>query len=397
MRHGTIQFWYTMRMEFRDILILVNVTATDNVYPTLIQYAREHRWRLTIEDRMAPPKGWRGDGAIVQAMDWPVISRYVKSLTKRGIPVVNLVNSKVGHSLPSCVIDIRKSAETAATHFLERGFSHAVYFAMEWLSSRDVSFAVFAKAMKGCDVQKWAWPAEARGRRVNDRAAMTKWLLGKLRGAERPLAVMCPNAYNAVTFLNACLDAGIAVPDEVAIMCDAYDPAFCDCQAVPITGIEYDTRHQALEGAALLDRLIDGDKDGPTRIVIPPTRIVVQQSTDVIATTNELLRKALRFIRENIGRPFGAADIAASLEVPRIQLDRLFAAELRRSAGKEILRQRLAKAKQLLSETDDTLAAIASSCGFCHASYLVNAFKKATGTTPHRYRCGKREATAPRP
>ena len=66
-------------MQFKDILILVNVTATDNVYPTLIQYAREHGWRLTIEDRMAPPKGWRGDGAIVQALDWPVISRYVKS------------------------------------------------------------------------------------------------------------------------------------------------------------------------------------------------------------------------------------------------------------------------------------------------------------------------------
>ena len=373
-------------MGFKDILILVNVTATDNVYPTLIQYAREHGWRLTIEDRMAPPKGWRGDGAIVQAMDWPVISRYVKSLAKRGIPVVNLVNSKVGHSLPSCVVDIRKAAEATAAHFLERGFSHAVYFAMEWLSSRDVSFAVFAKAIKGCKVQKWVWPEEARGHRVNDRAAMTKWLIGKLRGAERPLAVFCPNPYNAVTFLNVCLDAGISVPDEVAVMCDAYDPAFCDCQSVPITGIEYDTRRQALEGAALLDRLIDGDKTGPKRIVIPPKRIVVQQSTDVIATKNELLRAALRFIRENIGRPFGAAEIATSLGVPRIRLDRLFAAELRRSAGKEILRQRLAKAKQLLTETDDTLGAIASSCGFCHASYLVNAFKKATGTTPRRYR-----------
>lgn len=373
-------------MQFKDILILVNVTATDNVYPTLIQYAREHGWRLTIEDRMAPPKGWRGDGAIVQALDWPVISRYVKSLTKRGIPVVNLENSKVGDSLPSCMVDIRKSSEAAAAHFLERGFSHAVYFAMEWISSRDVSFSTFAKAMRGCDVQKWAWPHETQAHRVNDRAAMIKWLIGKLRGVERPLAVLCPNPYNAVTFMNVCLDAGIAVPDEVAVMCDAYDPAFCDCQAVPITGIEYDTRHQALEGAALLDRLIDGDNGGPKRILIPPTRIVVQQSTDVIATKNPLLRQALRFIRENIGRPFGAAEIAAALEVPRIRLDRLFAAELNRSAGKEILRQRLAKAKQLLVETDDTLAAIASSCGFCHASYLINAFKKATGTTPHRYR-----------
>ena len=81
--------------------------------------------------------------------------------------------------------------------------------------------------------------------------------------------------------------------------------------------------------------------------------------------------------------------------MPRIRLDRLFAKEFNRSASKEILRQRLAKAKQLLVETDDTLAAIASACGFCHVSYLVNTFKKATGTTPHHYRCGKKEPTAP--
>ncbi len=79
-------------MDFRDILLLVNVTATDDVYPTLVQHARDHKWRLTIEDRLAPPSGWRGDGAVVQAMDWPVVARYVKSLVRRGIPVVNLVN-----------------------------------------------------------------------------------------------------------------------------------------------------------------------------------------------------------------------------------------------------------------------------------------------------------------
>ena len=373
-------------MEFRDILILVNVTATDKVYPTLIQHARAHRWRLTIEDRMAPPRGWRGDGAIVQAMDWPVIARYVSGLRRRGIPVVNLVNSKIDCAIPSCVTDNCAAARMVASHFLECGFTHSVYFAMEWLSGRDAPFATFARAMRGCDVQRWAWPLEAGERLVNNREALVKWIKGKLRAAPKPLSVLCPNAYNAVTFLNVCLDMGLAVPDEIAIACDAYDPAFCDCQAVPISGVEYDDCRQAREAAALLDRLIDGDASGSTRIVIPPTRLVVQQSTDVLATENPLMRQAFRFIRENIARPFGAADIAASLDIPRIRLDRLFASELKRSAGAEILRQRIAKAKRLLAETDDTLAAIAAACGFCHASYLIAAFKKSAGMTPRAYR-----------
>ena len=346
---------------------------------------------------MVPPRGWRGDGAIVQAMDWPVVTRYVKSLVRRGIPVVNLINSRIGDSMPSCLIDIQQVGKMAAAHFRERGFRHAAFFTMEWLHGRKLVSDSLKEAMDGCDTELLAWPVAASKKQINNRSAMVKWLNGRLRVLPKPVSVLCPNAYNAVTLLNVCLDMGLSVPDEVAILSAHYDPAFCDCQAVPISGIEIDTRLQAQKAANMLDRLIDGAKKAPMQTTIAPTRVVVQQSTDVLATENPTLRQSLQFIRENLSRPFGAADIAASLEVPRIQLDRLFAAELRRSAGKEILRQRLAKAKQLLSETDDTLAAIASSCGFCHASYLVNAFKKATGTTPHRYRCGKREATAPRP
>ena len=75
-----------------------------------------------------------------------------------------------------------------------------------------------------------------------------------MKKAPKPLAVFCPNAYNAVTFLNICLDMGITVPDEVAIACDKYDPVFCDCQAVPITGIEFNSSKKADEAAKLLDR-----------------------------------------------------------------------------------------------------------------------------------------------
>lgn len=382
-------------MDFKDILLLVNVTATDDVYPTLIQHAREHKWRLAIEDRMVPPQGWRGDGAIVQAMDWPVVTRYVRSLVRRGIPVVNLVNSHIGNSLSTCAIDTRQVGEMAASHFRKCGFRHAAYFTMEWILGRKLVSDSFARAMKSCDTALWAWPLEAAEGQVNNRSAMAKWLKGKLRSAPKPIAVLCPNAYNAVNLLNTCLDVGISVPDDVAILSGHYDPMFCDCQSVPISGIEIDSRRQALEAAALLDRLIKGQAHTPEHILITPTGIVVRQSTDVLATENATLRKAFRFIRENISRPFGAAEIADHLAIPRVTLDRLFASELKRSAGAEIMRQRIERAKRLLSETDDTLADVASACGFCHASYLISAFKKAVGTTPRRYRHSPNGRQAP--
>lgn len=377
-------------MTFRDILLLVNVTATDDVYPTLIKHAREHMWRLTIEDRMAPPAGWRGDGAIVQAMDRPVIASYVRSLRRRGIPVVNLVNSRCGANIPSCTIDIAQTGRMAAAHFSERGFTNAAMFAMEWLHGREILAKNFFSGMKGRKTSLWAWPRETQESNVNDRAALVKWLRIKLRGAVKPLAVLCPNAYNAVTFLNVCLDMGLSVPDEVAVLSAHYDPAFCDCQAIPISGIEIDTGLQAQTAAEMLDRLIDGDKCVPAKIGIPPARVIVRQSTDVQATDNTMLRQAFRLIRKNMSRPFGAADLASGLGIARIRLDRLFAAELKRSVGAEILRQRIDNAKRLLTETDVPLSSIAAACGFCHASYMINAFKKATGSTPGRYRRRKK-------
>lgn len=372
--------------KFRDILILVNVTATDAVYPTLIQYAREHRWRLTIEDRMSPPQGWRGDGAIVEAIDGSVTSRYVRALARRGIPVVNLVESNPGDLIASCVLDVRKSADMAAAHFLRLGFRHAAFFSMEWFAERKTSCTAFTEAMKKCDILKWCWSLEAGASRANDRTAMTRWIQNCLKNAPKPLAVFCPNAYNAVTFLNICLDMGVAVPDEVAIACDKYDPVFCDCQAVPITGIEFNSSKKADEAAKLLDRLIDGDLPAPMHVTIPPERIAVQQSTDVVATENPLLRQALQFIRDNLTKPFGVTEIAEALGITRIRINRLFTSELKRTVGEEILRQRIVKAKKLLVETDSTLEYIANECGFCHSSYFVNIFKRTTGLTPRRYR-----------
>ena len=376
-------------MDYKDILLLVNVTATDDFYPTVIQYAREHGWRLTIEDRMAPPKGWHGDGAIVQAMDDPAVARYVRSLQRHGIPAVNLVNSKMSRRMPSCIIDVCTSCRLAANHFRERGFRHVAYFSMEWLYGRALQFDGLAKAWDGFPVRKWVWAEAAVAKAVNDRAAMAKWLKTILFKAPKPIAVLCSNSYNAVTLMNVCLDIGMSVPDEVAIMSGLYDPAFCDCQSIPISGILIDSRQHAMKAATMLDEIIETGDTEPRYVMIEPHGIAVKQSTDVIATENPYLRNALRFIRENISSSFGAAEIAEYLDIPRIRLDRLFAVELGRSVGAEITRQRIAKAKRLLSGTDMTLAAIAAETGFCHASYLISTFKKSVGKTPHKYRRGQ--------
>ena len=95
--------------------------------------------------------------------------------------------------------------------------------------------------------------------------------------------------------------------------------------------------------------------------------------------------KALELVAGNLSRPWGVAQLSRELGVPPLRLGRHFKAEVGRTPGAEILRQRLAEARTLLRETDLPLARIAELCGFCHASYLVNLFRRETGLTPREW------------
>ena len=99
-------------------------------------------------------------------------------------------------------------------------------------------------------------------------------------------------------------------------------------------------------------------------------------------------RKVLVMISPVSPRPFGAAQIADALGISRNILDKRFHADLNRSIGTEITRQRIALVKLLLRNTDRTMAEIAKCTGFCTPSHLSNTFRAATGSTLRAWRAG---------
>ena len=81
-----------------------------------------------------------------------------------------------------------------------------------------------------------------------------------------------------------------------------------------------------------------------------------------------------------------AAQVAEALNVSRNVLDKRFHADLNRSIGEEIKRQRIALAKLLLRNSGASVAEIAKRTGFCTPSHLANTFRASTGQTPSAWR-----------
>lgn len=370
-------------MKPKDILVLVNTPGFQPDYEIIFDCARRHNWRLSIEERLDPPKGWRGDGALVLSVDYPTVQHYIRRLRRLNIPVVDNELSHTSKICNRCLFDIRMASDLVSKHFKALGFNNAAFFAMESLYLREAQKKIFLSTWKG-KCESWIH----KGRAVHDWNSVDDWARNLILNAPKPIAVVTPNSYNAARLLDICLALNLSVPEEVSIASLWYQEKFSEGRPIRISGVRFDERRRTRESVEMLARLVNGEKGVPEEILIAPDGLEKLESSDVYAARSPVLREALRYMRENLMRPFGAAEIASSLNISRASFDRLFAAEIGHSAGEEIKRIRISKAKRLLRTTDLKLDAIAQQCGFCHSSYLVRTFKSSTGITPHAYRAG---------
>ena len=353
------------------------------------RFAHEAGWNLIDSSRLigglAGLAGWRGDGAIVTLRDDPTTPAFVRRMRRAGIPVVDLSNQRPDIRVPRVCLDNIAIGRLAAAHFAEFNHRHAAWFSTHWMNVHALRFEGFCERW-GKEVERWVLREGVPQGRRNDARAVSRWLAARLRTAPKPLALFCHCIEDAARILAECETCGIRVPEEVAVLATGDDQTMCETQSVPLSCIPHQGERHGYEAAALLQRLMDGEPPPRAPVLIPPGDIVVRASTDWTAVSDPLVAKALALVAGNLSRPWGVAQLARELGVPPLRLGRHFTAELGRTPGAEILRQRMVRARTLLRETNLTLDAIAEQCGFCNASYLSNLFRRETGVSPRVWR-----------
>jgi len=314
---------------------------------------------------------------------------HTEEILKMGIPAVVSPYTEPFEGVPNIVTDDAAIGRMAAEHLLDRGFRQFAYCGFGgvyyWSRERGRHFGRRV-AEAGFETHFYArersrppdsnsWEAE--------QATMTEWL----KAIPKPVGLMACNDDRSQYVLEACMVAGLSVPEDVAVIGLGNDDLICDLVSPPLSSIALSAEKAGYEAAAVLDRMMAGRAPGCSRIMVRPTHVVARQSTNIFAVGDRDVLAALEFIhRRAVSEPIQVDDVLKAVSISRRSLYDRFAQVLGRSVHEEIKRVRVDQLARLLVTTNLPISKIATILGYSDIKNIARYFKHHKGMTPSQYR-----------
>ncbi|MFN3189021.1 MAG: substrate-binding domain-containing protein [Aureliella sp.] len=355
----------------------------------ILSYTRSNLpWSLYVpeQERGALPPNWiaqwNGDG-IIARIESEAIAGVLTSLE---IPIVDVSAARHVPSTPFVETNDEKIAKLAVSHFTERGFENFAYCGdpgFAWSNLRKDFFTSGVEKLGGVVDHFESTPQfSARYSWNNEKKRLARWL----SELPKPTAVFACYDIKAQQILEVCRELRIAVPESIAVLGVDNDRLLCELCSPPLSSVIPDAIETGYQAAALLDRMMSGEKVAAEGHLIDPVGVKTRQSTDVLAIEDSEVARAVQFIRENHWRGIDVSDVMKTCSLTRRVLDKRFKASLGRTTHQEILRLRLERVKRMLVETKLPLAEVALRCGFDNPEYLPVVFRREIGQSPSDFR-----------
>ena len=352
------------------------------------KYAQDHGWHLSedlVREKVIP-WGWDGDGILTWLGAGDDLADFVFHSQK---PTVDFSFRRTQLKFTRVLEDTTGAAQLVVDHFISRGFRNFLFYSdtENWVyNERGNAFLKILKdAGRVCGSLSWH---KSSAHRVDRKAWKTKreWLAAELKRLPKPVGIFAATDGLALELLETCEAAGIAVPEEVSIVGAGNSLLAVDAMHTPISSVDTNLEVLGYRGAAELDRLMRRKVIPAAPIRVPPSRLIVRKSSDLVAVNHPGIARSLRFMWEHAHEPIGVDDLAQSAAMSRRSFHQAFVEHLGRPPGAELQHIRIERAKRLLTDSDEKIEAIAEKCGYQSLNSLWVAFRQATGTTPKKFR-----------
>jgi LacI family transcriptional regulator len=294
----------------------------------------------------------------------------------------------------------------AADHFITKGFGDFAYFSMGhhsfWSQERLNGFeeritqvggtvsvfqppvtSKYAKAAR--TGRKLPWPPSSW-------TGNTEHLHNWIRSLPKPVGIMACDDGAGYDILEAAKEAGVRVPEELAVLGTYNDEALCLAADPSLSSIALDLEQGGYNAAALLHRIILGqEKMRGQRVISEPMNIITRQSSDILAVNDHDIATALNFIVANVNRPIRVADVVNQTCSSRRRLEMKFRDHIKRSISEEIMRVKVDAIARMLLESDMSMERIADCLAFGSSGRMRDAFWRIRGVNPLAFRMQHRK------
>ncbi|MDA3923952.1 MAG: XylR family transcriptional regulator [Kiritimatiellae bacterium] len=370
----------------------------------ILQYVKLHGpWRLYRmegrpgEQRLLDLKRWGCTGIITGACD----KKEAALIARAGVPVVVVEPSppmrEKSHPLskyPSTRYDSYACGRLAAEYFLTRHYKQFAFVAdslnLYWSLERERGFRDTVEQAGGeCRTYGELTPSEKSDWAI-EQPRMQKWL----RSLLKPTALFVAMDGRGRQVLDACMGAGITVPDDIAVLGVDNDDLICDATFPTMSSVQTTGQLSGHWAAEQLDLMMHGKTLKKNIYTSTPTRIITRRSTDATVIPDKQIARALDYIWKEAGRQaIHVPDVVSKIGSSRRFAETHFKAIVGRTILEEIHRVRLERVCALLAETNLPIGEITHQCGFERESYLARLFKKRFDISMSSYRRAMRNSS----
>jgi LacI family transcriptional regulator len=180
--------------------------------------------------------------------------------------------------------------------------------------------------------------------------------------------------------------AELRIPEDIALIGADNDELECELMLPPLSSVLIPWQEVGRCAARLVYGALSNKLDSKERIVVLPLTVVPRRSTELLAVEDELVARAVEWIRSNATGRLTVPIVARAVASGRHRLERAFRRVLGRTIHEEVRRARVDAAKRLLEGSRSSLVEVAKNSGFKTASLLTAAFHREIGMTPGVYR-----------
>ncbi len=303
----------------------------------------------------------------------------------RGTPIVFLDECPHQKNVRHCVIsDAASIGVHAAKELLRTGLRHFAFVGYGrsrfWSNDRFTAFRDTVR-MHGYDCTDFRKVQEEDRRFTRHRE-----LVRFLDGLQKPCGVFAAHDPVGEEVLVAAQAAGIAVPDEIAVIAVDDIREICENTVPPLSSISVDFERGGYLAAELLGELIDNPKLKPETRKYGILYTARRNSTGPSRRISVSVARAVDFIRKNADRKISLAEVAEQIGCSVRNAEKRFEEEIGHSVLTEITNVRIDRAKDMLRDSRASIEAITGRCGWASSASLRVAFKAATGFSPRAWR-----------